>query len=88
MVLLEELVFKKRIGRGATCTTVPNHVIFDPRACTQFILDHGITRILFTPSLLQLIMDTLEPAEVARRMRGLRTCWLCGEVGVVCGWHG
>lgn len=66
--------------RGATCTTIPNDVLFDPQACTQFILDHGITRILFTPSLLQLIMDSVAPAEVARRLAGLRMLWLCGEV--------
>ena len=51
-------------------------VIFDPRACTKFILEQNVTRILFTPSLLQLITDTLEPAELARRLRGLRMCWL------------
>ena len=66
--------------RGATCTVIPNNVIFDPEACTQFILDHNITRILFTPSLLQLIMDIIPTEEVARRLASLRMCWLCGEV--------
>ncbi len=66
--------------RGATCTVIPDDVIFDPRACAAFVRAHRVTRILFTPSLLQLITDTLTPAEISRSLAGLRMCWLCGEV--------
>ncbi|KAG7358594.1 amino acid adenylation enzyme/thioester reductase family protein [Nitzschia inconspicua] len=65
---------------GATCVVIPDHVLFDPPAVTQFIRDYDITRILFTPSLLQLILDTLPAADIQQRLAKLRYLWLCGEV--------
>ena len=46
--------------------------------CTQFLQDQNITRSLFTPSLLQLIMDTLTPEQITQRlghMRQVRPPW-------------
>lgn len=65
---------------GATCVVIPDHVLFDPQAVTQFIMDYDVTRVLFTPSLLQLILDTLPPEDIQRRLCRLRYLWLCGEV--------
>lgn len=43
--------------------------------------EHRITRILFTPSLLQLILDSLDANTLVERMGDcLRIVWLCGEV--------
>jgi amino acid adenylation domain-containing protein len=69
--------------RGATCVVIPDDVLFDPTACTLFLQEQQITRVLFTPSLLQLIMDTLTPEEVTARLGHLRMVWLCGEVVTV-----
>jgi len=66
--------------KGTTTVCIPDHVLFDPDAVTKFVRDRGITRILWTPSLLQLIMDTLTPEQVQDRLGGLRYLWLCGEV--------
>ncbi len=65
---------------GGTTVVIPDHILFDPHAVTKFIRDHNITRILWTPSLLQLVIDTLTPEEVQDRMKGLRYMWMCGEV--------
>ena len=69
--------------RGATTVIIPDDVLFDPDACTQFLHDQNITRTLFTPSLLQLIMDTLSPEQIAERLGHMRQVWLCGEVVTV-----
>ena len=69
--------------RGATCVVIPDEVLFDPDACTQYLKDQNITRVLFTPSLLQLIMDSLTPAQIAERLGHMRMVWLCGEVVTV-----
>jgi amino acid adenylation domain-containing protein/thioester reductase-like protein len=69
--------------RGATCVVIPDHVIFDPESVTTFIQTQGITRILFTPSLLQMVLDTLPAAKLKDRLAQLRYLWLCGEVVTV-----
>mmetsp|Transcript_3298 Transcript_3298/g.8829 ORF Transcript_3298/g.8829 Transcript_3298/m.8829 type:complete len:1112 (-) Transcript_3298:68-3403(-) len=65
---------------GGTCVVIPDHVLFDPEAVTKFVYDRNVTRILWTPSLLQLVLDTLSPDDVKKRLAGLRYMWLCGEV--------
>ncbi len=65
---------------GGTCVVIPDHILFDPDAVTKFIRDHEITRILWTPSLLQLVLDSLSPEDVQERMKCLRYMWMCGEV--------
>jgi amino acid adenylation domain-containing protein/thioester reductase-like protein len=65
---------------GATCVVIPDHVLFDPPAVTKHIQEEGITRVLFTPSLLQLILDSLDDDTIRSRLHGLRYLWLCGEV--------
>lgn len=37
---------------------IPNTVIYDPPLLCQFIKDHAITRMLFTPSLLEAILNS------------------------------
>lgn len=69
--------------RGATCVVIPDDVLFDPESVTSFIQEHNVTRVLFTPSLLQLITDTLRPSVISTRLANLRMMWLCGEVVTV-----
>lgn len=66
--------------RGATCVVIPDHVLFDPEAVSKFVQSYSITRILFTPSLMQLIHDTLDDATIQSRFSKLRYLWFCGEV--------
>lgn len=65
---------------GGTCVTIPDNVLYDPHAVTAFVKAFDITRLLVTPSLIQLILDTLTPEEVRDRMGHLRVLWFCGEV--------
>jgi amino acid adenylation domain-containing protein/thioester reductase-like protein len=65
---------------GGTCVTIPDKVLYDPHAVTKFVKDYNITRFLVTPSLMQLILDSLTPAEVQHRMAHIRVLWFCGEV--------
>eukprot|EP00980_Cylindrotheca_fusiformis_P006886 scaffold1442_cov128-Cylindrotheca_fusiformis.AAC.7 len=66
--------------RGATCVVIPDHVLFDPPSMTLFCQEQGITRLLVTPSLMQLILDTLPADQIQERFSQLRYLWFCGEV--------
>jgi amino acid adenylation domain-containing protein/thioester reductase-like protein len=66
--------------QGATCVVVPDHVLFDPPAMTSFCHTEKISRLLVTPSLMQLILDTLKPEDIQKRFAPLRYLWFCGEV--------
>jgi len=65
---------------GGTTVVIPDHILFDPDAVTKFVFDRQITRLLWTPSLLQLVLDTLDGELIRERLAGLRYMWLCGEV--------
>ena len=39
---------------------IPDDVIYDPPALCDFLRRHRITEMLFTPSLLQAVLDTQE----------------------------
>lgn len=49
----------------------------------QFLRENAITRMLFTPSLLQLVMDQCDPDALREGMKTMRIVWLCGEVVTV-----
>lgn len=66
--------------RGATCVVIPDHILFDPPAVTDFVQKYNVTRLLVTPSLMQLILDSMEDADVQQRLANLRYLWFCGEV--------
>ena len=54
--------------------------MFVPRALTGFIAKHRITEVLFTPSLLQGILNSASPERLRARLSSLRVVWLNGEV--------
>lgn len=49
----------------------------------KFLGDNAITRMLFTPSLLQLVLDQCDPEALKEGMKTMRIVWLCGEVVTV-----
>ena len=65
--------------RGATTVVIPDDVIYDPGALIRFLEEYGVTETLFTPSLLEAVLDASGP-EVGERLSSLRTLWLNGEV--------
>ncbi len=75
--------FLRPLLNGGTVYVIPDDVIFLPRSVTRFIFENGITEILFTPSLLQAIMNSADPDELRRDLESLRVVWLNGEVVTV-----
>jgi amino acid adenylation domain-containing protein/thioester reductase-like protein len=65
--------------RGAATVAIPDDVIYDPPALVRFLEEYRITETLMTPSLLEAVLNACG-AEVTRRLAGLRTLWLNGEV--------
>lgn len=59
---------------------IPDDTIYDPIRLVEYISVHSITRILFTPSLCQLILDTCSSELLLEKLKSLRLVWLCGEV--------
>lgn len=49
----------------------------------KFLGENAITRMLFTPSLLQLVLDQCDPEALKEGMKAMRIAWLCGEVVTV-----
>lgn len=65
--------------QGRPAYIIPDDVIFDPRRLVQYLEDHGITRVLFTPSLFEQVLNTCGEG-LALRLRALRMVILNGEV--------
>jgi len=68
--------------RGQTLCIIPDDVIYDPPALSSFIQEMKVTRMLFTPSLLEAVLDCKSDA-ILSRMKTLTTIILCGEVVTV-----
>ena len=54
--------------------------MFVPRALAKFISEHQISEILFTPSLLQGILNSADHDLLQAQLSSLRAVWLNGEV--------
>ncbi|XP_046369445.2 glycine betaine reductase ATRR-like isoform X1 [Haliotis rufescens] len=67
------------ILKGVPMCIVPNSVIYDPHLLCQSISNNVITRILFTPSLLETILNTAD-IDFKQSLKTLRQIWFCGEV--------
>ena len=72
--------FLRPLLKGGTVYVIPDEVIFLPRALTQFISDNRITEVLFTPSLLQGVLNSASAEELRAQLESLRVVWLNGEV--------
>ncbi|KAJ7376857.1 hypothetical protein OS493_032005 [Desmophyllum pertusum] len=65
--------------KGIPLYVIPDSVIYDPSLLLKFLKKHGITRVLFTPSLLETLL-TCEDSDLPDHLSSLRIIWLCGEV--------
>ncbi|MDE2861021.1 MAG: thioester reductase domain-containing protein [Chloroflexota bacterium] len=72
--------FLRPLLKGGTVYVIPDDVVFLPRALTEFISEHRISEILFTPSLLQGILNSADHQLLRARLSSLRVVWLNGEV--------
>ncbi|XP_006818170.1 uncharacterized protein LOC102809176, partial [Saccoglossus kowalevskii] len=69
----------RSILKGIPMYIIPDNVIYDPALLVSYLKRHRITRILFTPSLLETVINT-ENLDVADGLSYLRLIWFCGEV--------
>ena len=72
--------FLRPLLKGGTVYVVPDDVVFVPRALAGFIAEHRITEILFTPSLLQGVLNASDRDRLRDQLSSLRVVWLNGEV--------
>lgn len=71
--------------RGHSLCVIPDDVIYDPPTLTEFLQEMHVTRMLFTPSLLEAVLDTkaVEPSVMKDRLKSMQMICLCGEVVTV-----
>jgi hypothetical protein len=50
---------------------IPDTVIYDPALLCQFLEEHAISRMLFTPSLLEAVLDA-DGLNVSRALKSMR----------------
>ena len=72
--------FLRPLLKGGTVYVVPDDVVFLPRSLSAFISEHRISEMLFTPSLLQGVLNSAEPEVLRDQLSSLRVVWLNGEV--------
>ena len=69
----------RAILQGRSSYVIPDDVIYDPRKLVDFLERYEITRILFTPSLLEQVLNTPQ-LDIENRLKQLKIVWLNGEV--------
>ena len=72
--------FLRPLLKGGTVYIIPDEIVFLPRALAAFISEHRISEILFTPSLLQGILNSTDHDVLRTQLASLRVVWLNGEV--------
>ncbi len=67
---------------GATLVVVPDDVIYDPVALITLIRQQNVTRMLFTPSLIEAVLTSpaLSVDTIRSSLQRFRVMILCGEV--------
>ena len=72
--------FLRPLLKGGTVYVIPDDIVFVPRALAKFISEHQISETLFTPSLLQGILNSADHELLRAQLSCLRVVWLNGEV--------
>jgi amino acid adenylation domain-containing protein/thioester reductase-like protein len=66
--------------KGATVYIIPDDIIYDPKPLIDFLAEHKITEILFTPSLLATVINSIDAVLIQSKLSSLKVIWLNGEV--------
>ena len=69
--------------KGATCYIIPDDIIYDPRPLLDYLAGHKITEVLFTPSLLETVINSVDAEQIRLKLSSLNAIWLNGEVVTV-----
>ncbi|XP_026818153.1 LOW QUALITY PROTEIN: uncharacterized protein LOC113557060 [Rhopalosiphum maidis] len=65
--------------KGFPMYIIPDDAIYDPPRLLMFLRINKITRMLFTPSLLQAVLD-YKGINIPKGFKSLKQIWICGEV--------
>ena len=68
------------VMRGGAVVPVPSSIVFDGDALSLMLQDFKVTEMLFTPSLLENLFNTMSEADIRDRLASLKTVFLNGEV--------
>ncbi|CAD5206504.1 unnamed protein product [Bursaphelenchus okinawaensis] len=68
------------ILKGIKLVVIPDDVIYDPAPLCEFLKKHNVTRMLFTPSLMETVLDTQKSGYLKESFKKFRVIHLCGEV--------
>ncbi|CAD5209355.1 unnamed protein product [Bursaphelenchus xylophilus] len=68
------------ILQGIKLVVIPDDIIYDPAPLCRFLKKHNVTRMLFTPSLLETVLDTQKSDFLRDCFKKFRVIHLCGEV--------
>jgi amino acid adenylation domain-containing protein/thioester reductase-like protein len=66
--------------QGASVYVISDDIIYDPRLLTEFLELNQITEVLFTPSLMETMLNHLDLESWKSRLNRLEVIWLNGEV--------
>ena len=66
--------------KGAAVVPIPATVVFDGEALSHMLQRHAVTEMLFTPSLLENLLNTMSETVLKQRLASLQTIFLNGEV--------
>ena len=72
--------FLRPLLKGGTVYVIPDDIVHLPRSLIRYISENRITEILFTPSLLQGVLNSAEAEVLRAEVESLRVVWLNGEV--------
>lgn len=72
--------FFRPLARGAAVYVIPDGVIYDPRPLAAYLEEHRITEVLFTPSLLETVLNTVPVERLRPALATLEVLYLNGEV--------
>ncbi|KAL3110217.1 hypothetical protein niasHT_015820 [Heterodera trifolii] len=59
---------------------IPDSIIYDSHLLCDFLRQNRVTQMLFTPSLLEMVLDTQNEQILANAFQHMRLVHLCGEV--------
>lgn len=66
--------------RGATVHVISDDIIYDPKPLARFLSERNITEVLFTPSLMETLLNHLPRSAWSEQLSQLEVIWLNGEV--------
>ena len=72
--------FLRPLLKGGTVCVIPDEIMYVPRSLAGFIAEHRLSEILFTPSMLQSVLNSAGRELLREQMSSLRVVWLNGEV--------